>query len=179
MTRFKTEKCRGFFEHWASLRDEGQHVPSNSVFLDKAHPDYAPHLHIAEMHDGYMVFRLIGTKVVERWGRDKTGEVVGDGQPPDMQRVLYDNGVLSISTPCGFRMEMMFAASNGSEISIEALVLPLATEVGKPGRLVSLSEVVERLKYGDQSERYLNIANVDWVEIGAGVPEQDPWSSQA
>lgn len=176
---FKTEKCRGFFEHWASLRDAGQHVPSNSVFLDNAHPDFAPHLHIADLHDGYMVFRLIGTKVVERWGRDKTGEIVGDGQPPDMQQALYENGVLTVSTPCGFRMEMAFAASNGSEISIEALVLPLETEPGAPGRMVSLSEMVETPKYGDQSERYLSVSNVSWVDIGAGVPDRAPWSAEA
>ena len=179
MTTFKTEKCRGFFEHWASLRDEGQHAPLQSVFLDKSHPEYAPHLHIADVYDGYLVFRLIGTKVVERWGRDKTGEVVGEGQPPGMQRALYENGILSVSTPCGFRMEMMFAASNGSEISVEALVLPLETQDGKPDRLVSLSEVVEKLKYGDQSERYLNMSNVNWVDIGAGVPEQAPMSAES
>ena len=156
------------------MREEGAVVPKQSVFLDNPHPRFAPHLHIAQFRNGRLIFRLIGTKLVERWGRDKTGEVVAEGQPAEMQQSLYRNSWSSISQPCGFRMNMKFAASTGARFSVEAVVLPLQIGGGKPNRLVSYSEVVEKLKYGDLSQVYLGIPDVEWIDIGAGVPDQEP-----
>ncbi|NKB45474.1 MAG: PAS domain-containing protein [Alphaproteobacteria bacterium] len=178
MTTFQTEQCKGFFTHWKSLRAEGDVVPQQSEFLDNPHPGFAPHLHIAEFRNGRLIFRLIGTKLVERWGRDKTGEIVGDGQPAEMQQSLYRNSWSAISKPCGFRMNMKFAASTGAQFSVEAVVLPLQVKAGKPNRLVSYSEVVEKLKYGDQSQVYLGIPEVEWIDVGAGVPDHTPTTVQ-
>ena len=174
MATFQTDQCAGFHAHWTSLRDEGTVVLRQSVFLDNPHPGFAPHLHIAEFRNGRLIFRLIGTKLVERWGRDKTGEVIGEGQPPEMQQSLYRNSWSAIAQPCGFRMNMKFAASTGAQFSVEAVVLPLSVKAGKPHRLVSYSEVVEKLQYGDQSQIYLGIPEVEWIDIGAGVPGQTP-----
>lgn len=174
MTTFQTDQCGEFFNHWNSLRDEGEIVLQQSVFLDNPHPRFAPHLHIAEFRNGRLIFRLIGTKLVERWGRDKTGEVVAEGQPAEMQKSLYRNSWSSIAQPCGFRMTMKFAAVTGAQFSIEAVVLPLHVESGKPHRLVSYSEVVEKLSYGDLSQQYLGIPEVEWIDIGASVPNQSP-----
>jgi hypothetical protein len=76
-------------------------------------------------------------------------------------------------------MDMTFAASNGSQLSIEAIILPLQVEAGKSHRLVSYSEVMQQLKYGDQSERYLGIYDVQWINIGAGVPSSAPKEAEA
>lgn len=156
------------------MREDGAYVPHQSVFLDNPHPQFAPYLHIAQFRNGRLIFRLIGTKLVERWGKDKTGEVVGEGQPPEMQQSLYKNSWSAIATPCGFRMNMKFAATTGAQFSIEAVVLPLQVGGGKPNRLVSYSEVVEKLKYGDLSQQYLGIPEVEWVDVGAGMPDQVP-----
>lgn len=174
MTTFKTEQCAGFYAYWKSLREDGKVVPHQSALLDTSHPGYAPHLHIAEFLNGRLIFRLIGTRLVERWGRDKTGSVVGEDQPPEMQQSLYRNAWSSISKPCGFRMNMIFAATTGSQFSVEAVVLPLRVKSGKPNRLVSYSQVIEKLKYGDLSQQYLGIPDVEWVDIGAGAPDSKP-----
>ena len=71
-------------------------------------------------------------------------------------------------------MNMKFAATTGAQFSIEAVVLPLQVGGGKPNRLVSYSEVVEKLKYGDLSQQYLGIPEVEWVDVGAGMPDQVP-----
>ncbi len=144
--------------------------------MDNPNPRFAPHLHIAEVLDSHLVFRLIGTKLVERLGRDKTGEVIGLGQPPKISNALFENSRLAIALPCGFLQIIEFAASNGAHLSVEAIVLPLGVQAGKQNRLVAFSDVLQKLKYGDQTERYLGLPFVSWIDIGAGVPEQEPFA---
>jgi len=172
---FQSEDCQGFFNHWKSLRTGRDIIPTQKDFLDHADPRYAPHTHISELGpDGSMIVRLMGTALVERWGKDKTGEAMGEGQPSDVREALYSNTRLVIATPCGLRSEIELATSSGSEMVIEAVTLPIAVEPGKPGRLVAFSAVMRKLEYGEHSQRYKSLANVDWIDIGAGVPDDPP-----
>ncbi|MBT5239390.1 MAG: hypothetical protein HN793_03725 [Rhodospirillaceae bacterium] len=174
-TMFQSEECRGFFEHWKSLRVEGDIIPLHKDFLDNPSPRYAPFVHISEISEtGAMIVRLMGTGLVERWGRDKTGEAMGEGQPESVREVLYSNTRQVILNPCGLRSEIELAASGGSEMLIEAVTLPLIVEPGKPGRLVAYSALLRKLRYGEYSESYKSLANVEWVDIGAGIPEAPP-----
>ncbi len=52
------------------------------------------------------------------------------------------------------------------------MVLPLAVDSGRPGRMVSFSQVMQTIKYGTLSERYLRLPTVTWIDIGAGVADQ-------
>lgn len=173
---FRTEDCLGFINHWQSLCAPGEVMPRQSVFLDNPHPTYAPFLHIVDVMDDHLVFRLMGTKLVERWGRDKTGEKVGEEQPADMRDALFKNGRQCVLQPCGVRMEIEFASVNGAEMSIECIVLPLSLGPDVPLRLISYSAVLTTLKHGDHSDRYLGIPKADWIDIGAGVPDLDTWT---
>lgn len=172
---FQSEDCQGFLEHWRSLRTGGGIIPSQKDFLDHADPHYAPHTHISEVSpDGSMIVKLMGTALVERWGKDKTGEAMGEGQPQDVMDALYSNTRLVISTPCGLRSELELATTSGSEMVIEAITLPIGVEPGKPGRLVAYSSLMRKLEYGEYSQRYKSLANVEWFDIGAGVPKDPP-----
>lgn len=172
---FQSQDCLGFMNHWQSLCAAGELVTAQSVFLDNPHPTYAPFLHIADVMEDHMIFRLMGTKLVERWGRDKTGERVGLNQPPAIRRALFENSRAAIAVPCGFLMEIEFASVSGAEMSIEAIVLPLSLGADRPLRLVSYSAVLKQLKHGDHSDHYLGLPKAEWLDLGAGVPEVDPW----
>lgn len=172
---FQSEECGGFFAHWQSLRVEGHIVPFHKDFLDNPNPQYAPFVHISEISaEGTMIIRLMGTGLVERWGKDKTGEAMGEGQPTSIRKALYANTRQVILNPCGLRSEIELAASTGSEMLIEAVTLPLIVEPGKPGRLVAYSALMRKLKHGEHSERYKRLANVEWIDIGAGIPQAPP-----
>ncbi len=69
-------------------------MPRQSDFFDHADPKYAPYLHVAEIMEDNLVFRLMGTALVERWGRDKTGEIVGLDQPDSIRIALLENSKL-------------------------------------------------------------------------------------
>ncbi|MEQ9446132.1 MAG: hypothetical protein RJS98_11240 [Rhodospirillaceae bacterium] len=172
---FQSAECLGFLEHWQSLCSDGQMIPTHANFLDHPHPSYAPFVHISEMsEDGTMIVRLMGTGLVERWGKDKTGEAMGADQPDAIRQALYNNTRQVISTPCGLRTEIELAASSGSEMVIEAITLPLGVAPGKPKRLVAFSALMRTLEYGEHSKRYKSLSNVEWINIGAGVPDQPP-----
>lgn len=172
---FQSKECRGFFEHWRSLRTNGNIIPEQKDLLDNADPLYAPYIHISEVSDeGTMIVRLMGTGLVERWGKDKTGEAMGEGQPDDVREALYGNTRMVISTPCGLRSEIEMAANSGSEMIIEAITLPIGVDPGRPGRLVAYSALMRKLEYGEHSQRYKSLANVEWFDIGAGVPDEPP-----
>ena len=176
---FQSEECRGFFEHWQSLCLDGQIVPSHRDFLDNPNPRYAPFVHISEISGtGTMIVRLMGTGLVERWGRDKTGEAMGEGQSEPVREALYANTRQVILNPCGLRSEIELAANSGSEMLVEAVTLPLIVEPGKPGRLVAYSGLMRKLQYGEHSERYKSLANVEWIDIGAGIPEHAPATAE-
>lgn len=121
-----------------------------------------------------MIVKLMGTGLVERWGKDKTGETMGEGQPDSIREALYANTRQVILHPCGLRSEIELAANSGSEMVIEAVTLPLSVEAGKPGRLVAYSALMQTLKHGEHSERYKRLGNVEWIDIGAGIPRDPP-----
>ena len=171
----QSEECLGFFKHWESLCAKGQIVPTQTDFLDNPHPSYAPFVHISEMgEDGAMIVKLMGTGLVDRWGKDKTGEAMGADQPEAIREALYSNTRDVITTPYGLRSEIELAASSGSEMVIEAITLPLIVAPGKPGRLVAFSALMRNLEYGEHSKRYKSLSNVQWINIGAGIPHQPP-----
>ena len=172
MVQFRSSKCQDFLDHWHALKRDGELMPAQSDLFDHAEPHFAPYLHVAEIGKDNLIFRLMGTALVERWGRDKTGEIVGLDQPDDIRFALFENSRLAYAVPCGFRLVIEFAANNGSELEVEAVVLPLAVEAGRPGRMVSFSQVMQTLKYGTHSERYLRLPTVTWVDVGAGVADQ-------
>lgn len=174
MTVFQSQTCEDFLEHWKSLRTDGALVPTQQDYLDHPHPRFAPYIHIAEIADSDLIIRLMGTALVERWGRDKTGEVIGLDQPPKIKEALHRNSQISHGIPCGFRLLIEMAASNGSEMAIEAVCLPLNIETERLPRVISYSSVLQQLKYGDHSERYLGLTAVDWIDLGAGIPDDAP-----
>ena len=152
MTKFRSKNCLGFLEHWKSLRNGSDATLRQSVFLDKPNPLYAPYLYIVEIGDSDLIVRLMGTKLVERWGRDKTGESLGAGQPPNIQKAFFENARLAAPVPSGFRIVVEFAASNGSQMLVEAAALPLEVKAGRPVRMVAFSEILDTLKYGELTE---------------------------
>ena len=117
----------------------------------------------------------MGTKVVEPWGRDKTGDSLGLDQPPHIFKTMLENAHTAVAIPCGFQLVNEIAVSNGAQMSVEAIALPLKVQAGQPHRLVAYSEVLQTMKYGDLSEHYIDLPVVNWVDIGAGVPEHAPF----
>lgn len=176
MTQIKSKECQGFFEHWKSLRADGAFKTSQQDFLNSLHPKFVPRLYITELIGSEMIIRFMGTALVESWGRDKTGEVLGKDQPANFRVAMFTNSRLAISSPCGLHGTVVLEANHGSPLEIEAVSLPLGVEDGKPGRLVAYCHVQKRPNQGEANGLYSSFPGTTWVDIGAGVPGMAPLS---
>ena len=121
-----------------------------------------------------MVIRLMGTELVEKWGLDKTGDVLGDDQPPHIKKALFNNSLAAVSTPCGVQGLVKLEANMGSRIEVESVGLPLSVGDGNPNRLVSFSQTLRTLSYGEIPKNYVSFADTKWIDIGFGVPKTSP-----
>ena len=57
--------------------NKGELTLAQSVFLDTPNPKFAPYLYIVEVCETGLLIRMMGTKLVELWGRDRAGESLG------------------------------------------------------------------------------------------------------
>lgn len=171
MPQFRTEECKGFFEHWRSLPAAGL-APTSETFLDYAHPKYAPLVYVLEHAGTDLVIRLMGTGLVERWGKDRTGETFAVNEDPDIRKIFFENSLKIVDIPCAMRAVNRFVLSSGRMVFNEAILAPLATPHGKPTRLVSFSHVFkDPPKEEDSVGGWKNVLDHEWIDLGAGVPD--------
>ncbi len=174
MTSLISEECQRFFEFWKSLRGQNKLMPSSSDFLDRLDPKYAPNLYIIDIEEDQSIIRFVGTRVVERWGRDRTGEDFFADKSPTLRRVFSENHSTAITFPCGVAMSALFVSNSGRRMGGRSITLPLDVDPGKPKRRVTYTQLVDSLGYEEVSRDYVTITNTEWVDIGAGVPDLDP-----
>lgn len=173
MVDFSSKSCPLFFDHWVSLRGDAP-MPENTVFFDNAQPDFAPGTYILELVNETAVVRLMGTGLVEQWGLDQTGQVVGSAQGEGLEKAWYYNGLHIVSQPCGMLVNSYFKSTKGRTSMIESIVLPLASSPRPPNRVVSYTEVVDDLGYREHPEVWLETPTILWVDIGHGCPSDPP-----
>jgi hypothetical protein len=114
--------------------------------------------------------RFQGTAVVERWGKDRTGQSWIAGKPPHRRTEILGNMADCIRTPCGALSHSIYFAQFGRHAKLESLTLPLAVAPGRPGRLLSLSNLLEPMTERDGGADHVEKRHVDWVDVGFGKP---------
>lgn len=63
-------------------------------------------------------------------------------------------------------------------MSGRSVTLPLAVEPGRPKRRVTFTVLIDNLGHDEVSRNYFAVSNTKWVDIGAGVPDQKPLSTE-
>ena len=173
MVDFSSKSCPLFFDHWMSLRGDAP-MPENTVFFDNAQPDFAPSTYIVELIDETTVVRLMGTRLVEQWGLDHTGKIVGSAQGDGIEQAWYFNALHIASHPCGMLVNSYFKSTKGRTSMIESIALPIASSAGLSNRVVSYTEVVDDLGYRERPDVWLETPKILWVDIGHGCPTDPP-----
>ncbi|NKB43492.1 MAG: hypothetical protein GKS03_04355 [Alphaproteobacteria bacterium] len=168
---FQAPECRGFYEHWQSLPKNGL-APTSETFLDAAHPVYAPSVYILEFSDSDIIIRLMGTALVERWKKDRTGECFLTTQDSEVKKVFVINSSQIVNIPCGLRATNQFLLSTGQRVSTEAIALPLTAAHGRPLRFVSYSHMFEKPADDEKVGGWEDVVDQEWINLGAGVPER-------
>lgn len=173
MVDFTSDTCRRFFEHWQSLRGDAV-VPTSATFLDNAQPDLAPNTYMIDRVDETVVVRLMGTGLVEKWGFDATGHVMGSAQSSDLEKAWYVNACHIIDQPCGMFLNSHFKSNQGRVSMIENIIVPLAATNGPNKSVVSYTAITDDLGYKEHPETFFDTPKIHWIDIGHGTPSIPP-----
>lgn len=163
-----------FLTHWKSLRQPGKLVVSSQDFLDNSHPLLSPNVIILDVYDDDVIVRLVATAIVDRWGVDLTGKSMFTAHMPMRREDTLFNFNQVISQPCGLLAVNNTRTSGGRDVVSETLSLPLSVLPGRPKRLINYSRLIDPMEDGEQSKEVAGYEHQDWIDIGAGVPDETP-----
>lgn len=168
------EKLGAFYEHWASLPKDGL-VPSLREFLGRPSPEFQPYCAIYDVVDGgkSLPLRLFGTGLVSFNGGDLTGKDFLMSAEPELRDTITYTVRKQIEHPCGRTDIREVASSSGKSVETHSLSLPLGTDEGKPPSVVLFLDYKETIGYGETLGAVLEMSSIRWVDIGAGVPEDE------
>jgi hypothetical protein len=143
-------------------------IPPLSRYFDTADPAIQPWTSIVNAGPELRTVRLIGTALVNFFGRDPTGQiwrVVGADAVP-----MYQRAYAEIPTvPCGAFLRGECSTSQARVLEMDGIGLPYGTREGpcimwylQAGSSLGLAEA------GVQIQR---VHAADWIDLGYGVPK--------
>ncbi|PCJ69637.1 MAG: hypothetical protein COA62_08940 [Rhodobiaceae bacterium] len=169
-TRLRHESSRVIFAYWLSLNDG--RLPDYKLWDPIAVPKLMPWCTIVERggETGFQL-RFAGTAVCDFYGEEMTGQAIG-GRMDEQARAYYFDGLEEVLTrPCACFMTMQARSKNGRDCLFESLSLPLANADGKSFRIMNHQVIIEEVTYGETKSRFALPDITEWIDIGAGVPD--------
>jgi hypothetical protein len=170
---FHTAGAKAFFAAWNALRTD-KSIPHYRTVFQGLSSDLIPNLMILEegANDSYIV-RFMGTRFVELWGEDITGQDRTALMKPKVAAGGRSNMRSVLEQPCGLRNLGIYAMPSRSDLEIESVLLPAANDPGKPRRVLTFGQDVQ-LGLVVSKDQNQEIAEREWVDIGFGVPARRP-----
>ncbi|MDX2142848.1 MAG: hypothetical protein SFV19_05810 [Rhodospirillaceae bacterium] len=158
-----------FLDHWRGLR-VGDELPTAADYLDRIDPRIAPLLIMFDCGAVDVIIRFQGTRVVERWRADRTGQSWLDTKPPHKRASVLANMHDCAARPCGVWARSAAVARSGAAVRQENLTLPLAMPPDRARRLVLLSTQLEPARERDDPYDHTQKQAIDWFDVGFGTP---------
>lgn len=172
------DKLKDFYNHWAGLPRDGL-VPSLREFLGHPSPEFQPYVAIYDVVDNAasLPLRLFGTGLVSFNGGDLTGKDFLLSAEPELRDTISYTVRKQLEHPCGRTDIREVSSSSGKSVETQSLSLPLETEDGRPPSIVLFLNYRDTIGYGETLGAVLEISSIRWVDIGAGVPEDDAFGT--
>lgn len=92
---------------------------------------------------------------------------------PELRDTISYTVRKQIEHPCGRTDIREIASSLGKSVETHSLSLPLKTNDDKAPSIVLYLDYKETIGYGETLGAVLGIDSIRWVDIGAGVPDDD------
>lgn len=171
---FRTEGAAAFVAAWRELCKDTA-TPHYRVAFQQLSNVIIPRLVILEAAPGdKYIIRFMGTARAEMWGSDLTGTDTLLLMPPAIAAAAKRNLALMLKHPCGMHNVTDHVTAAGREVETETVTVPVANDPGAPQRLLNFSEEISTLAYGDPAGQVRNVAQRQWLDVGAGVPAKPP-----
>lgn len=163
----------GFFAAWEALRT-GNAIPHFRAVFESLSSEMIPRLMILEeAGEGRAVVRFMGTRFVELWGEDITGNDRFALMPPRVATAARDNVARVLAQPCGMCNFGVHAMLARADLQIESVLLPALNDTGKPRRVLGFGQEVPARLSGD-GVPLVEVVSREWLDIGFGVPAEPP-----
>jgi len=169
-----SDECRAFVDHWAGLREEGVLMPTSDRFMDRPSSDFTPSTYIVDIENDVAVVRFQGSALEERWGASLTGQDIHGGQAARFRQRSILNMNHVIAQPCGYLAMNTYTTSYGREVTADLVQLPLSTAPGRPPRLVCYVGDDPDRSHVDKMTAFTKTIQLDWLDLGAGIPAAAP-----
>lgn len=175
-SRVLTEAGQKLENYWKAIRT-GNEIPTRAAFkLTSEIAPLMPHMVIAELADGDLVFRYAGTGLVERQGMNITGKCYGDfAEPLQVARAAARIKAFH-ATPCGFVSAHREEYQRGFAAAVEVVGFPLRTD-DRDGRLIVMVVVpLGTVPFTETGGRPIFMApatHFEFIDVGQGVPDGD------
>lgn len=129
-----------------------------------------PAVFIHEVLEDGLLVRFMGTKLVERWRRDNTGQMFGGYLDVAARARLHMVAKTIANHPCGMLQHGFLATSAGRQAMFEAILLPLWADANHPQRIVVYSVVLDTLGREEHGSSFAAAGERCWLDISAGLP---------
>lgn len=173
-------RAQRFLDYWRSLPKEGL-VPRRESFDPAAVVSLLPDLILCRYEFGpppRVVFSLIGSRHVDRWGRDLTGRDYLAFLPAQDRDAAWQSLRNVVEHPCGthgFRAEVY---RSGKVVLLETLILPLRSRDGAADRCIAYcceAPGFEKPRWDVSAGREFRATSRErYLDIGNGVPGATP-----
>lgn len=165
-----------FYEHWSSIPRVG-HVPQLSDYLDRPHVALQPWSIIADIGEGKMPIRLFGTGIAELIGHDYTGVDYLFAIKAEHRASVLNRDRHCARQPCGLRLDLTATTPLGRIFDYNVMALP-AKRGDNAFSLIHMTSMEQPRNWRELPASVLNCRAVKWVDIGAGIPSDPPWSER-
>jgi len=169
-------RAQRFLDYWRSL-PRADFVPRRESFDPAAVAPLLPDLVLCRYEFGpppRVVFSLIGSRHVDRWGRDLTGQDYLAFLPEHDRDAAWQRLRNVVAHPCGthgFRAEVY---RSGKVVLLETLILPLRGRDGPVDRCIAYSHEApgfEKPRWDISVGHEFRATSRDrYLDIGNGVP---------
>ncbi|WP_282610565.1 PAS domain-containing protein [Pelagibius sp. Alg239-R121] len=170
----RTEICREYADHCLRKFDWRTSLPLKQQFDPVEVPKLLPYLVMYELpKSGGVLFRLVGTKVVERIDHDPTGMNYLDFVPEKRRAKAYGHLKRMCEHPYGMGVLTRFILDSGKINTVETLGFPFFNPRDESYIVLFAGEQVEEPTYGEESKQkvvYNNILERSFFDLGNGVP---------
>lgn len=166
---FTTEACKAFTDHWFALKGADA-MPALSAFLDKPEPKLQPRVILSDLVSSDILrFHLAGTAFIRDLDQEVTGMNMLDFSDPSFAAQAVRINKTVRSHPCGMRGTGIGLTTAGRVAPVELAAYPLSRVRTLP-IVVSIVEPISALKFGEHVERFQDIREISWIDIGCGLP---------
>lgn len=158
--------------YWRKIRGSDL-VPYRNSLRPGEIPRLLPALMLLEYRaPDTLTYRLTGTGIVDRMGRDFTGLNLFDLTLPKQLTATRLRFNHLRAHPCGLVFRTQLTSKYNTAFSAELIYLPLRDHLGEISQLVSVVSVIKRYQPGKVSADFRPMVAYEtlYLDIGAGVP---------